>query len=181
MLIGLMSLLLVAPAEDFKQENTPENLKATMLRLRSLIHDKKNVEAAEQLFVGLLPDQARLKKAVNDKVDDSTFDKLWQMHQQMRAAKPDLSKLCKPEQTDVQVHGATTEEIAEYKDGGVPFKEFPGGAKRVAEKLLKPGMTFYEVEFLEPGKDAGMKFHLFYWDGEKWTMAGPLWRAVREQ
>ena len=39
-------------------------------------------------------------------------------------------------------------------------------------------MTFYEVEFLEPGKDAGMKYHLFYWDGKQWSMLGPVWRTL---
>jgi hypothetical protein len=40
-------------------------------------------------------------------------------------------------------------------------------------------MTFYEVEFLEPGKDLGIKYHLFYWDSRQWTMLGPLWRALQ--
>jgi hypothetical protein len=40
-------------------------------------------------------------------------------------------------------------------------------------------MTFYEVGFLEPGKDYGVKYHLFYWDGRQWTMLGPLWRALQ--
>ncbi|HZL71116.1 MAG TPA: hypothetical protein VFC86_01550, partial [Planctomycetota bacterium] len=60
----------------------------------------------------------------------------------------------------------------------VAFKEFPGGAKKLAETILRPGVTFYEVEFLEPGKDAGMKFHLFFWDGERWAMLGAAWRVV---
>jgi hypothetical protein len=40
-------------------------------------------------------------------------------------------------------------------------------------------MTFYEVEFVPPGKDLGMKFHLFYWDGSQWTMLGPVWRVIK--
>jgi hypothetical protein len=46
---------------------------------------------------------------------------------------------------------------------------------------LRPGVTFYEVEFLEPGKDAGMKYHLFYWDGKQWSMLGPVWRALESK
>jgi hypothetical protein len=45
--------------------------------------------------------------------------------------------------------------------------------------VLRPGLTFYQVEFLEPGKDDGMKYHLFYWDGEQWTMLGPIWRVLK--
>jgi hypothetical protein len=40
-------------------------------------------------------------------------------------------------------------------------------------------MTFYEVELLEPGKEYGMKYHLFFWDGKQWTMLGPVWRELQ--
>jgi len=85
-------------------------------------------------------------------------------------------KIPEANRTEVQVHGATTEEIAEYKQDSVPFKEFPGGAQKLAQSVLRPGTKFYEVEFLEPGKDAGMKYHLFFWDGASWRMLGPAWR-----
>jgi hypothetical protein len=79
----------------------------------------------------------------------------------------------------VKVHGATTEEIVTYAQGSVVYSEFPGGTRRIAERILRPGMTFYEIEFLEPGKEYGMKYHLLYWDGRQWTMLGPLWRALQ--
>ena len=41
-------------------------------------------------------------------------------------------------------------------------------------------MTYYEVEYLEPGKSAGMKYHLLYWDGNQWSMLGPVWRVLKE-
>jgi len=25
-----------------------------------------------------------------------------------------------------------------------------------------------------------MKFHLFYWDGERWAMLGAAWRAIKK-
>ena len=62
----------------------------------------------------------------------------------------------------------------------MPFRKFPGGARELAASALRPGLTFYEVEFLEPGKDLGMKFHLFAWDGERWAMLGPAWRALKK-
>lgn len=174
--------LLASPlaADDFRQNEKPENLKALMQRLRVLIHEKPDADAADRLLAGLLPDKDRLKQALAETVSDEQFDKFWALHLQFAAAKPDLTKFCKAEQKEVQVHGATTEEIAAYAKDSVAFKEFPGGAKMLAEaKLLRPGLKFYEVEFLEPGKEAGMKYHLFFWDGKRWTMAGPLWRAVK--
>ena len=68
-----------------------------------------------------------------------------------------------------------------YREGSVAYKEFPGGTKRVAELALRPGVTFYEVEYLEPGKSAGMKYHLLYWDGKQWSMLGPVWRVLKQQ
>jgi hypothetical protein len=41
-------------------------------------------------------------------------------------------------------------------------------------------MTFYEIELVEPGNDAGMKYHLFFHDGKNWKMLGPVWRVLRE-
>ena len=62
--------------------------------------------------------------------------------------------------------------VAAGSEGTPAFNEFPGGAKRLAETSLKPGATFYEVEITEPGKDSGMKYHLFFWDGARWRMLG---------
>jgi hypothetical protein len=45
--------------------------------------------------------------------------------------------------------------------------------------VLRPGVTFYEVEFLQPGQPRGIKYHLFYWDGRRWAMLGPVWRSAR--
>ncbi len=46
-------------------------------------------------------------------------------------------------------------------------------------QVLRPGVKFYEVEFVAPGSDSGMKFHMFYWDGSAWKMLGPAWRALK--
>ena len=57
----------------------------------------------------------------------------------------------------------------------------PAARKKLAEKLLKPGTTFYEVEVTEPGKDSGTKYHMFFWDGAQWRMMGPAWRVLRPE
>jgi hypothetical protein len=77
------------------------------------------------------------------------------------------------------VHASTTAELAKYQEGSTAFNHFPGGAQEMARRYLRDGMTFYEVEFFEPGKDKGMKYHLFFWDGKQWSMLGPIWRVVK--
>ena len=72
--------------------------------------------------------------------------------------------------------GKPTEELATNAGSG----EFPGGARRVAKAILKPQTTYYEVEFVKPGHSAGMKYHLFFWDGSAWCMLGPVWRRMKE-
>src|SRR5687767_10246962 len=101
------------------------------------------------------------------------------MHRAMPVTEESVSKLAQPEQKQVRVYGATTEELIKYREGTVAFKEFPAAAKRVAREMLRPGMTFYEVEYRAPGKDAGMKYHLVYWDGRQWSMLGPAWRVLK--
>ncbi len=181
-LLGSVSAALAEEAAAFKQENKPENLKALLQQVHQLIHVKKDLKAAAALFAGTVPDEDRAKAGMKDDVAAETKTKILAMHQGLRtamASKPEgIATLCKAEQTDVQVHGATTEEIIKYEKGSVAYNEFPGGARRVAELVLRPKTTYYEVEFLVPGQDAGMKFHLFYWDGKQWSAIGPVWRLL---
>lgn len=158
-----------------------DELKAYFAAIQKAIREGDTKSAAEKSR-SLLCDEARLKKALKEEVDKAVLAKIVEMHKGYGAA-PDekiaLAFKVKPEQTEIQVHGAKTEEIAAYAKDSVAFKEFPGGAKDLAASALKPGLAFYEVEFLEPGKDAGMKYHLFFWDGAAWAMLGPAWRALK--
>lgn len=168
-------------AAAFAQENKPANLKA-LLRAIQKAQQGDDVDRAAGLTRGLLPSEARLQKALKPGVPKDVVGKMMAMHQMFSGwPKRKLARLLgsKPGQTEIQVHGATTEEIAANKPGSIVFKEFPGGAVKLAQALLRPGVTFYEVEFLEPGKERGMKYHLFYWDGKRWAMLGPMWRALR--
>ena len=168
-----------AGAASFKHENKPQNLKALFEAMHQAVHVKQDVKQATALFQSMMPDQARVKKALRDNVAPETTRAILEMHQKMPVTEETVRKLARPEQKEVQVHGATTEDIIRYREGSVAFNEFPGGAKRVAEQALRPGMTFYEVEYLVPGKDSGMKYHLVYWDGKQWTMLGPAWRVLK--
>lgn len=143
------------------------------------LHVRKDRKLAASLFQSLVPDEARLKMALRPDVSGDVVRKLAEQHRQMRINEENIVGLVRPEQSVVAVHAATTEEIAKYEQGSVSFQEFPGGARRVAEQVLRKGVTFYEVEFLEPGKDAGVKYHLIYWDGKQWSMLGPAWRALK--
>jgi len=168
-----------AGAAGFKHENKPENLRALFSNIHQQINGKKDTKQAAELMQSVMPDEARVKKALRDNVPADTLQRIVGFHKKMGpVSERDVVKLAKPEQKNVQVHAAKTEDLVQYRQGSVAFKEFPGGAKKVAEAVLRPGMTFYEVEFLEPGKDAGMKYHLFYWDGKQWSMLGPVWRVL---
>lgn len=168
-------------ADDFKQANTSENLKALCERLQSAIA-KKDTSTINAVGNALVPDAARLKKGLRDDVPAGDISTIQEMHAKFKqAAGNDMSKLfnMKPDQSSITVHAATTEELASYAKNSIAWQHFPGGAQRVAGKVLRPGMTYYEVEFVKPGEKAGMKYHLFYWDGNQWAMLGPLWRAFR--
>lgn len=165
---------------SFKQENKPENLQAYFKLLHNTIYVKEDTKQAAALFQSLVPDEARLKKALRDDVATDTLDKILAQYKKLKVREEEASKLAKPNQTEVHVHGATTEELAKCEPGSVAAMKFSGGAKQVAQKLLRPGVTFYEVEFLEPGKDSGMVYHLMYWDGKQWSQLGPLWRMLRK-
>lgn len=178
---GLFAFVIAsgAGAASFKQEDKPQNLKAYFELIHQTLHAKKDAKGAAALFKAMVPDQARLKKALKDNAPPDAVKQILEMHKSMTIDEQSVAKLARAEQKEVQVHGAKTEDIIAYKQGSVPYKEFPGGAKKVAEAVLRPGMTFYAVELLEPGKDAGMKYHLIYWDGKQWSMVGPAWRALK--
>lgn len=169
-------------APSFKQENTKESLIALLKKIQDLQKAGKN-EQAGALSRGLLPStKARLTKALRTGAPEDKVKNMVAMHAAFASA-PD-AKLAgllrsKPDQTEIQAHCATTAQIAANKPGTIVFKEFPGGAVSLAKDILKPGLNFCEVEFVKPGEERGMKYHLFFWDGYAWTMLGPMWRAMR--
>ena len=150
-------------------------LKALMGELQGAIRSGESARAAE-LTSGLFPSAASIKGVLRDGSEE-VADKIAAMHTGFTQG-ADLASLFQVDsaQTEIQVHRATTAEIAE---SSVAAQEFPGGATELAGTVLRGDATFYEVECLEPGKDDGMKYHLFFHDGDGWRMLGPAWRAVR--
>lgn len=153
-------------------------LKALFTKLQEAIRSRDSAAAAT-ITKSFFPDGTSLRKAIKD---SAAIEKIKTMHAQFSDASDDqTAKLFATDanRTEIIVHSATTEEIIAYEEGGTAYDEFPGGAKAAAETVLQPRMTFYEVELVEPGKDRGMKYHLFYHDGQNWKMLGPIWRALR--
>lgn len=174
--IFVLAALLVLHSDSFAQA-TAEDLKKHMAALQAAIAGGKTDEAAK-MTSALLPDNARLKKALAD----GSVAKAEAFYAGLPKAPEQLARLLAvpAARTEIQVHASTTEDIATYAKDSVAFKEFPGAIKDLAAAgILRPGVTFYEVEFLEPGKDLGTKFHLFYHDGTTWTMLGPVWNALK--
>lgn len=161
----------------FDHKNNPENLKQLWEQVVASMKAGDSKKAVA-LISALIPDEGSVGKALKDDVDPEVVKGLLAQYETMKSRmKPeDAARGFKPERSKVWVHAATTEEIARGQQAAV---EFPGGAKEAAGSILRPGVTFYEVELTEPEKDIGTKFHLMYWDGDQWRMLGPVWRAAR--
>jgi hypothetical protein len=143
------------------------------------LHVENSVAQGAALFRALVPDEARVTRALRDDVAPGVAQKIVQTFKAFAAlGDAEFINLMRPVQSVVRVRGATTEEIGEYREGSIPYEHFPSATQRVAKQLLRPGLTFYEVEFLEPKQTRGIKYHLFYWDGQRWAMLGPVWRAL---
>lgn len=171
-----------AASSGYAQSDSPDNLKGLLEEIIKSNEAGDKTKAAAMTRALIPSTKEALTKAVKD--DATEFiDRALEAAKTIPADDAQVAGLIKrgePNRTQVNVHAATTEEIAEYKPGSTAANEFPGGAQKLAQQLLKPGVKFYEVEFVEPGKDAGMKFHMFYWDGSTWRMLGPAWRALKQ-
>ena len=143
----------------------------------------KDFKKGRDLTMAIIPAKEHLKKIFKDDVPADQLDKLVDQYKEMPPTDEAAACVFYPGQgrTEIRVHPSTVEDLIAYKEGTPAFDEFPGGAQKVAEKYLKGGTTFYEVEVTEPGKDAGTKYHMFFWDGAGWRMLGPAWRAFKAE
>lgn len=161
----------------YAQKDEPDNLEG-LLDTIAKSAEAGDAKKAGALTRGLIPDEAAYRKAFKPEVPPAVLGKLVAAVAQLPADDAQLAGLIHrgdPSQTQINVHGATPEEI---RDGSTPAAgEFPGGVKENAG-LLRPGLRFYEAEFVAPGEDLGMKYHLFFWDGSRWRMLGPIWRSL---
>ena len=156
----------------YRHVETRENL-GSLVDLIVKTSEAGDAKKAGAMVRALIPDEPALKKAFKDNVSPA---KLAAILDQIKQVPSDDAALIlrrsRPTQTEIQVHGATPEEIA--TGSTVASGHFSGGAKGIANDL-RPDLRFYEVAFVEPGADSGMRYHLFFWDGARWRMLGPVW------
>jgi len=174
-----LAVLLSLALQDapFKHENTPENLKQLFETIQ-----KAEAKSALALTNGVLPDEAALRKGLKDDVTPEFVQQslaLWKSRLPAEDAKRAKVFAPDPAKTEVRVYASTTEEILKYEKGSIAFAQFPGGAKKLAESVLRPKMTYYEVVVAKPGAESGVTFHLFYWTGDRWSCLGPIWAAMK--
>jgi hypothetical protein len=142
----------------------------------------KDFAKGKQIVMSVIPNKDQLDKVLKDDVPADQIEKLSEQFKELPPSDDKAACVFAPDgRTEIRVHASTVEDLAAYKEGTPAFEEFPGGAKKLAEKVLEPGKTFYEVEVTEPGKDAGTKFHMFFWDGAQWRMMGPAWRVLKAE
>jgi hypothetical protein len=168
-----------APAEVGGQRDGVEGLKAFILGIRDACA-AKDFAKGKAMVLGAIPTRADIESVLVETAPLEAIEKLETFYKQMP---PDDERAAclfslDPSRTIVSVYASTVEQLIAYEDGTAAYKEFPDGAKDVAESL-RPGRTFYEVEVTAPGLEEGTKFHMFFWDGKRWRMLGPLWRAFQ--
>lgn len=155
-----------------------EDLRALMEGIRKRAEGGDLAGAARQM-VELLPTPDALAAAMSPGADPKVTARIAAMHDELR--RRTISRIGRPEATQVNVWASTTEELKADERGSVAYREFPGGARQLAQAgILRPGMTWHEVEFVKPGEELGTKYHLFFHDGRAWRMLGQAWDALRE-
>lgn len=171
----------VAIGADFTHENTPQNLKAFFERIHHTLYVQQDSKQAAALFDSLIPDEARIRKALREDVAADAVQQILELQKSFgRVTEREVGKVVVgPTHKVAWVYGATTEEIARYTEGSLAYKAFAGGARRIAKNVLRPGMTYYQVEYQGRGQKVAMKYNLLYWDGKQWTMLGPAWQAFK--
>jgi hypothetical protein len=141
----------------------------------------RDTPRAAAIVRGLLLSERRVRKALRRNAPPEAVAAIAREHEAVRQGSDAAlaSQLeFRSDQTAVLIHAATTEELAIREFGSLAWEEFPGGAQELARSVLRPGMMFYNVTFLNPAERYGKQFQLFFWDGWRWGMLGPAWRIL---
>ena len=164
------------------QKDGAEGLKA-LFEASHAACSGKDFAKGKAITMSLIPTPDHLKKVLKDDVPADQIDKLAAQYKDLPPSDDKAACVLYPGdgRTEIKVHASSVEDLITYAQGTPAFEEFPGGAKKLAEKVLKSGTTFYEVEVTEPGKDMGTKYHMFFWDGAQWRMMGPAWRVIKAE
>ncbi|MBM2620564.1 hypothetical protein JIG36_34190 [Actinoplanes sp. LDG1-06] len=80
-----------------------------------------------------------------------------------------------PDQTEVRVWGAKTEDIRKWTTA--VRQNFPGGYNKI-KHYLKPGLTMYSIKVVRPGDDLGMAFNGLTHVNGHWAYFPKPWRVL---
>lgn len=78
------------------------------------------------------------------------------------------------DQTEIMLWKVTTEQLRENAE---PASQFPGGYKKVADKL-KPGLTFYRFKFVRPEDKHGATFDGLVHVNGHWVLVSKPYRVL---
>jgi hypothetical protein len=157
---------------------------ASLLRLcqrYQVAYLNRDTKRAAELVKGLLLDERRIRTVFRKDVARETVTAVVNAHQAILKSSPECLAAqleFRQDQTGLLIHAATTEELAAREPGSLAWEEFPGGTQDIAQTILRPGMMFYNVTFINPDERHGKQYQLFFWDGRRWGMLGPMWRVV---
>lgn len=158
-----------------------EDLRSQIVLLREAMRAGRKSEGLKRVKV-ILPNRQSVQAAFRKSVSKEDLDKVANFYKTLIPQDDEaLAQVLKvdPRYTRIKVHQASTKELQDYKKNSVAWNHFPGGCKRLAKSYLREQLFFYIVEFLKPEAKRGLKYHLFFWNGEGWTMLGPVWRVFR--
>ena len=164
-------------APQFVHANDAENLRALFRRLRDLIRAGQ-LSRANQLASSLLPDENRLRKGLRDDISPQEVQLIMELEKDAMPPKfEDLYSIFNPDRlaNTVRLYRATTEELVANPKDSAARVAFPKLSHKYAKDDLRPGVTWYIVELALPGADEGWRYHLIFFDGQHWTMLGPIW------
>jgi hypothetical protein len=171
----------VAAPVPILDENTLDNL---TLLLQDLHRSQSYGEIDRALLVTrrLLPDERRVRLGLSPGVPSDVVRKI--VDKNTADVPTEDTKLANylsggPEASQVTITSATTEELANESTDAA--RDFPFAARRVArEGVLRPATTYHLVRLFKPGETIGVPLHLVFWDGQQWTILGPIWRALKD-
>ena len=98
---------------------------------------------------------------------EAGYDKIW--------SDPKAVISAAPTNTELTLAKATTEELQSWT--GAAATDFPGGYKRVADKL-KPGLTVYRWKYVKPGERLGMAYDGLVHVNGHWVWFPKSWRML---
>lgn len=136
---------------------------------KAMLTDVRTSPDARAMTMSLRPTtkdyQAVFAPELADKAE-KTNDKLW--------ADPKAVISADPANTELVIFSATSEEL---KSGAGAASDFPGGYRKVAEKL-QPGLTWYRWKYTKPGSTLGMAYDGLVFVNGHWAWFPKPWRAA---